>query len=75
MSISMSPRHPREVREQLGMTQAQFARTINAPLATVKNWEQGRTTVPPYVNTLLLVMDREPEAVLRALGLGELRAP
>ncbi|KQP50898.1 MULTISPECIES: helix-turn-helix domain-containing protein [unclassified Methylobacterium] len=64
-------RPPHRVRERLGLTQVEFARLIDAPLATLKNWEQGRTSVPPYVRVLLNILDREPEAALRALG----RAP
>ena len=62
-------RPPQMIRERLGMTQVQFAKLIGAPLATLKNWEQGRTMVPPYVRVLLNIIDREPEAALRALGL------
>ena len=60
---------PQMIRERLGMTQVEFAKLIDAPLATLKNWEQGRTAVPPYVRVLLNIIDREPEAALRALGL------
>ena len=62
-------RQPHVIRERLGMTQVEFAKLIDAPLATLKNWEQGRTMVPPYVRVLLNILDREPEAALRALGL------
>ncbi|WP_292506009.1 helix-turn-helix domain-containing protein [Methylobacterium sp.] len=62
-------RPPQMIRERLGMTQVEFAKLIDAPLATLKNWEQGRTAVPPYVRVLLNIIDREPEAALRALGL------
>ncbi|KQP16880.1 helix-turn-helix domain-containing protein [Methylobacterium sp. Leaf93] len=61
---------PRMIRERLGMTQATFAEVIGAPLATLKNWEQGRTMIPPYVRTLLNILDREPEAALRAIMAG-----
>ncbi len=63
-------RPPQAIRERLGMTQATFAAVIGAPLATLKNWEQGRTTIPPYVRTLLDILDREPEAALRAIRAG-----
>lgn len=62
-------RPPHMIRERLGMTQVEFAKLIDAPLATLKNWEQGRTMVPSYVRVLLNILDREPEAALRALGL------
>ncbi|GJE16692.1 helix-turn-helix domain-containing protein [Methylobacterium marchantiae] len=63
-------RPPQMIREHFGMTQATFAEVIGAPLATLKNWEQGRTMIPPYVRTLLNILDREPEAALRAIMAG-----
>ena len=67
-------RPPHMIRERLGMTQVEFAKAIGAPLATLKNWEQGRTMVPPYVRVLLDIFDREPEAALRAIGCSPSRA-
>ena len=32
----------RAIRRQLGMSQQEFARVYRIPLATLKNWEQGR---------------------------------
>ena len=61
-------RPPRQIRERLGMTQADFAQMIGSPLASYRNWEQGRTLAPPTVRVLLNIIDREPEAALRALG-------
>lgn len=61
---------PHMIRERLGLSQAAFAELIDAPLASYRNWEQGRTAIPSYVRSLLNVIDREPEAALRALRLG-----
>jgi putative transcriptional regulator len=58
----------RAIRTQLGMTQLAFATAIGVPVATVRNWEQSRTGMDPAVRSLLRVLEREPEAVLRALG-------
>jgi len=33
---------PRVLRKQLHMTQSEFARALRIPLATLRNWEQGR---------------------------------
>ncbi|WP_430912767.1 helix-turn-helix domain-containing protein [Methylobacterium sp. sgz302541] len=65
---------PHMIRERLGMSQAAFAELIDAPLASYRNWEQGRTAIPPYVRSLLNILDREPEAALRALRLGRATA-
>jgi putative transcriptional regulator len=58
----------RAIRLKLQMTQDAFARAIDVPVATVRNWEQSRTTMDPAVRSLLRVVEREPEAVLRALA-------
>lgn len=58
----------RAIRLKLQMTQDAFARAIDVPVATVRNWEQSRTTMDPAVRSLLRAVEREPEAVLRALA-------
>jgi putative transcriptional regulator len=55
------------VRKKLGMTQAAFAELLGVPVATLRTWEQNRFTMEPAARTLLKIVDREPEAVLRAL--------
>jgi putative transcriptional regulator len=59
---------PAAIRKTMGMTQAQFARTLRIPLATLRNWEQERVALDPAVLTLMRVLAREPQAVLRAFG-------
>lgn len=58
---------PQEVRKKLGMTQTEFAGLLGVPVATLRNWEQGRFMLEPAVRALLRVIYREPEAALRAL--------
>lgn len=58
----------RAIRTQLGMTQEVFAKAIGVPVATVRNWEQARTGMDPAVQSLLRVVEREPDAALRALS-------
>lgn len=50
------------------MTQEAFAKAIGVPVATVRNWEQFRTGMDPAVRSLLRVVEREPDAALRALA-------
>ena len=57
----------RAIRAKLHLTQAAFAATIGVPVATVRNWEQHRTTMDPAVRSLLRVVEHEPDAVRRAL--------
>lgn len=56
------------IRERLRMSQDEFARTIGVPVATVRNWEQRRTGIAPAARTLLQILEREPDAALRALA-------
>ena len=56
------------VRARLGMSQAAFAEAFGVSAATVRNWEQGRRAPRGPARVLLRVIDREPEAVRRALA-------
>jgi putative transcriptional regulator len=61
---------PAVIRKRLGMSQRQFAGTIHVPLATLQNWEQGRTLMDPSARALMTILAREPDAALRALRPG-----
>jgi putative transcriptional regulator len=63
----MPPVLAKDVRKKLGLTQAAFARLLGIPVATLRNWEQNRFIMEPAAKTLLTLIDREPEAALRAL--------
>ena len=58
----------RAIRAKLGLTQEALACALDIPVATIRNWEQSRTTPDPAVRALLRVLDREPEITLRALA-------
>jgi putative transcriptional regulator len=59
---------PAIIRKRLGMSQRRFADAIHVPIATLQNWEQGRTLMDPSARALLTILAREPQAALRALG-------
>ncbi|HVT23669.1 MAG TPA: helix-turn-helix domain-containing protein [Rhizomicrobium sp.] len=59
---------PQVIRKRLGMTQEQFARALRIPLATLRNWEQGRNAIDPAARSLLIVLARDPEKVLATLA-------
>ena len=49
-----------ELRKQSGMSQKQFADYLEIPVATIRNWEQGRRVPPDYViNLITKVMDKD----------------
>ena len=55
------------IREELGMTQREFASAYHLSLATVRDWEQGRYLPDQAARTLLKLIAREPRVVERAL--------
>ena len=55
------------IRKRLRLSQARFALYFGISPSTVRNWEQGRRRPEGPVKVLLRVIDKEPEAVLRAL--------
>jgi putative transcriptional regulator len=56
------------LRAKLGMSQERFARTFGVSVGTVRGWEQGRRRPEGAARVLLTVIDKETEAVKRALG-------
>ena len=59
---------PQILRKRLGMTQAEFARALRIPLATLRDWEQGRVLPDPAARSLLAVVARNPKAAFKALA-------
>ena len=57
----------RATRKRVARSAREFEQRFGIPAATMNNWEQGRRSPDPAARALLLVIEREPEAVLRAL--------
>lgn len=57
----------RALRGSMGMTQHAFAARYGFSLSAVREWEQGRRQPERSARILLKVIEREPEAVERAL--------
>jgi putative transcriptional regulator len=53
----------RDVRQRMGLSQAQFATKFGFPPATLRNWEQGRARPDAPTRVLLAVIAEHPEAV------------
>ena len=58
----------RVLRQQLNLTQRQFAARFHLPLGTVRDWEQGAHRPDKAAQVLLTVIARDPDAVARALA-------
>jgi putative transcriptional regulator len=56
------------IRTRLGLSQTEFAARFGFKLDALQNWEQGRRRPDAAVRAFLRVIDREPDAVLRALA-------
>lgn len=65
--VEVSPADIAATRKRLRLSQARFALTFGISAATLRDWEQGRRHPEGPAKVLLRVIDKEPEAVLRAL--------
>jgi putative transcriptional regulator len=61
---------PARIRERLGMSQTEFADALTIPVATLRNWEQGRVRPDPAARALLRIVARAPETALSVLRSG-----
>lgn len=57
----------RAIREALGLSQESFAHRFGLDLSTVRNWEQKRSRPDTAARVLLRTIEKEPDAVTRAL--------
>lgn len=51
----------RQARSKTGLSQAEFAKLIATPIATLRDWEQGRFTPPGAVTCLFKLINSHPE--------------
>jgi putative transcriptional regulator len=56
------------IRKRTKLSQNAFAARFGITPATLKDWEQHRREPEGPARTLLLIIDKEPEAVSRALS-------
>jgi putative transcriptional regulator len=55
------------IRRRMGLTQAAFAARFGFTLSAVREWEQWRRRPEASARILLKIIEREPDAVERAL--------
>ncbi len=58
----------KRIRKRLGLSQESFAATYGFALSAVRDWEQGRRRPERSARILLKIVEKEPEAVTRALA-------
>jgi putative transcriptional regulator len=66
--LKRSPR-VRILRMALGLTQEEFAAAYEIPVATLRDWEQGRREPDQASRTLLKLIERMPHEIEAALAL------
>jgi len=67
MRRPIKPEQIKFVRQKTGLSQSVFAARLNLNVATIRNWEQGRTQPDAAAITLLTLIEREPQVVMRTL--------
>ncbi len=55
------------VREQIGLSQSEFARLMRVSVKTLQNWEQNRRHPTGPAAALLAIVSDAPEAALKSL--------
>jgi putative transcriptional regulator len=58
----------KKIRARLGLSQESFAATYGFAVSAVRDWEQGRRRPERSARVLLKIVEKEPEAVTRALS-------
>jgi putative transcriptional regulator len=58
----------RKIREELNMSQQEFASAFRIPLPTIKNWEQGRRQPDAPAAAFLLAIAKCPKEIRLALA-------
>lgn len=59
--------NPKAIRQALKLNQQEFARQFQIAVGTLRDWEQGLHLPDSAATAYLRVIERDPEAVLRAL--------
>jgi putative transcriptional regulator len=57
----------RAIRQRLGMTQQEFSGRFGFSVNTLRHWEQGKRQPEGPTRAYLIVIDRAPKAVQKAL--------
>lgn len=55
------------VREQIGLSQSEFARLMRVSVKTLQNWEQHRRNPTGPAAALLKIMSAAPDVALKSL--------
>lgn len=65
--IKLTPPDVKAVREQIGLSQSEFARLMRVSIKTLQNWEQRRRTPTGPAAALLKIVLNAPDVALKTL--------
>lgn len=65
--LALRPVDVAAIRAKTGLSQDRFAKAFQISPHTLRNWEQGRRVPEGPARALLMAIDRDPQAVMRAL--------
>ena len=63
-----SPIDVKNIRAKMGMSQNEFASAFGISVSTLRHWERGDRVPQGPALVLLNVVEKEPQAVLKALA-------
>ncbi|MGB5817767.1 MAG: NadS family protein [Thermoanaerobaculia bacterium] len=65
--FEFEPEDVRSIRQEIGLSQSEFALLIGVSVSTLQNWEQGRRRPEGPARALLRIAATKPRALLEAL--------
>jgi putative transcriptional regulator len=65
--FEITPTDVKTVREQIGLSQGEFARMMRVSIKTLQNWEQHRRNPTGPAAALLKIVSVAPDVVLKSL--------
>jgi putative transcriptional regulator len=65
--FSLEPTDVKALREQIGLSQSEFARLMRVSIKTLQNWEQHRRNPTGPAAALLKIVSTSPEIALKSL--------
>ncbi|GBQ50915.1 helix-turn-helix domain-containing protein (plasmid) [Komagataeibacter sucrofermentans] len=58
----------RKTRNDLGLSQVEFASRFRVPVGTLRDWEQARAMAPDFAVAYVRVIGRHPDLVAQAVA-------
>jgi putative transcriptional regulator len=66
--VNAKPADIKSARKKVGLSRDAFALAFGLSPATLRKWENGERKPTGAARALLMIISREPEAALRAIG-------